>query len=206
MFNGKPIIGVAGGIGSGKSFVARLFGEMGCVVIHSDDLVHQAYADPQVRQTVRQWWGEGVILPDGKVDRRAIGRIVFADPAQRERLEGLLHPIVDRIRQAQMTAASAGTLAFVWDSPLLFETGLNKRCDAVVFVEADPAVRLVRVAGRGWDANELARREKNQWPLDKKRALADYALDNTADAAQTRDHVSRLLSRILSTNAKETAR
>ena len=206
MFNGKPIIGIAGGIGSGKSFVARLFGEMGCAVISSDDLVHAAYADEQVKQTVRQWWGDGVVQPDGNVDRRAIGRIVFADAAQRQRLEGLLHPIVDRIRTTQMSAAPPATAAFVWDSPLLFETGLNRRCDAVVFVEADPAVRLVRVARRGWDAAEMAKREKNQWPLDKKRALADYALDNTADAAQTRDHVSRLLSRILSTNAKETAR
>lgn len=206
MFQGKPIIGIAGGIGSGKSFVAGVFGELGCLVIGSDDLAHAAYADPAVRQTVRQWWGDGVIAPDGGVDRRAIGRIVFGNSAERQRLEALLHPIVDRIRHDRMTAAPPGVVAHVWDSPLLFETGLNARCDATVFVHAEPAVRLNRVAARGWDAAELNRREKSQWPLDKKRDLSDYVLDNTADAAQTREHVSRLLSRILANNAKETAR
>lgn len=206
MFGGKPIIGIVGGIGSGKSFVARLFGELGCLVVHSDDLAHAAYADPAVAGTVRQWWGDGVIATDGRVDRAAIGRIVFADAAQRQRLEALLHPIVDSIRRDRMTAAPADATAYVWDSPLLFETGLDARCDATVFVEASPQVRLARVAARGWDAAELARREKSQWPLDKKRDLSDYVLDNTADAAQTREHVSRLLSRILANNARDTVR
>jgi dephospho-CoA kinase len=206
LFLGKPIIGIVGGIGSGKSCVANLFGELGCLVIHSDDLVHAAYSEPAVLGTVRRWWGEGVLSAEGtRVDRRAIGRIVFSDPLERARLEALLHPIVGAIRRQRMSAAAPGVLAVVWDSPLLFETGLNRQCDAVVFVEADEPVRLARVASRGWDAVELDRREKSQWPLDKKRAFADYVLNNAADEAQqTRDHVSQLLSRILSNNPKDT--
>ncbi len=207
MFNGKPIIGIAGGIGSGKSFVAGLFGELGCVVISSDDLVHAAYADAKVRETVRKWWGPSVLSADGStVDRSAIGRIVFSNPAERKRLETLLHPIVAEIRQQRMASAPPGTVAFVWDSPLLFETGLNRECDVVVFVEVDRAVQLERVRARGWNADELARREKSQLPLDKKRALAHDVLDNTADADTIRGQVGRLLSRILSNPAKEFTR
>jgi dephospho-CoA kinase len=206
VFNGKPIIGLAGGIGSGKSFVAKLFEELGCVVINSDDLAHEAHGDPVVRQAFRSWWGQGVFKADGSVDRRAVAKIVFADPAERARLEALLHPLIDRLRIEKMRSAGNSALAFVWDSPLLFETGLDARCDATVFVDAPEAVRVNRVTPRGWDAGELARREKNQWPLDKKRAIADYVVDNTADAGQTRGQVSRLLSRILSSCVEETAR
>ena len=140
---------------------------------------------------------------DGSVDRRAMGKIVFASPADRSALEALTHPIVDRIRQSKMQADVTRALAFVWDSPLLFETGLNARCDAVVFVEVPQAERLKRAQIRGWDEAELARREKSQWPLDKKRALSHYVVQNTADATPTRDDVCRLLSRILSSTAKE---
>jgi dephospho-CoA kinase len=197
MFNGKPIIGLAGGIGSGKSFVARRFAEMGCHVINSDELVHAAYDDPAVRAAVGRRWGKGVIKVDGTVDRRAVGEIVFSDAGERSWLESLLHPLVDRIRDEQMLRNISSAIAFVWDSPLLFETGLDGRCDRVVFIEAPLAERLQRVASRGWDAAELARREKNQWPLDKKRALSHDVIQNTADAAQTRDQVDRLLSQIL---------
>jgi len=206
MFQGKPIIGLAGGIASGKSFVANLFGQCGCTVINSDDLVHAAYVDPAVLATVRQRWGNGVLRVDGSIDRKALGKIVFQSPSDRADLQALTHPIVDQIRQRTMQANIADALAFVWDSPLLFETGLNDRCDGVVFVDVPQAERAKRAALRGWDAAELARREKSQWPLDKKRALSHYVLQNTADATPTRDEVCRLLSQILLSTAKESTR
>ena len=179
MFQNKPIIGIVGGIGSGKTFVARLLGELGCVVIHSDEDVRRAYDDPAVREVIRTWWGQRVFRADGSVDRGQIGRIVFHDPGERKRLEGLLHPWVARQREKTMLQNVDKALAFVWDSPLLFETGLDSACDAVIFVDAPLEIRLKRVAGRGWDAAELARREKSQWPLDKKRLIADYVIDNS---------------------------
>lgn len=206
MFQGKPIIGLAGGIASGKSFIANLLGQCGCCVINSDELVHAAYDEPAVRAAVRQRWGDSVMRTDGSVDRRALGRVVFQNPADRADLEALTHPIVDSIRQRQMQRKATDSLAFVWDSPLLFETGLNARCDAVVFVDVPQAERLKRAAARGWDAAELAHREKSQWPLDKKRGLSHYVVQNTADATPTRDEVCRLLSRILSSTAKESTR
>ncbi|HEY2587828.1 MAG TPA: dephospho-CoA kinase [Tepidisphaeraceae bacterium] len=200
MFSGKPIIGITGGIGSGKSFVARLFGELGCAVIDADAQVREAYDDPQVRQTLRQWWGDEAFKPDGTLDRSAVARRIFNDPDERRRLEGLLHPMVHAARQRQMGILSQdpGTIAFVWDAPLLFEVGLNDQCDAVVFVDAPFEVRLDRVTrGRNWDEAELLRRENLQWPLDKKREIADYIVRNTADAGEARSQVRAVLSRIL---------
>src|SRR5436190_23359086 len=92
VFHEKPIIGITGGIGSGKSFVARLFGELGCVVIDSDAQVRAAYERPDVKATLRQWWGAEAFDAAGNVSRPAIARRVFADPAERARLEGLVHP------------------------------------------------------------------------------------------------------------------
>jgi dephospho-CoA kinase len=196
----KPIIGIAGGIGSGKSFVAQIFGELGCLVISSDDQVREAYRDPTVVATLRQWWGDEVLTPAGEVNKRVVAEKVFGQPAERERLEKLLHPMVNHAREQLMEAAASdpNVRAFVWDTPVLFVSGLNARCDAVVFVEAPQALRLARVAAsRGWDAGELARREKSQMPLDSKRNLSQYVVENTADADAVRGQVRAVLSRIL---------
>jgi len=197
---GKPIIGIAGGIGSGKSFVAQLFGELGCLVISSDDQVREAYRDSTVVATLRQWWGDEVLTPVGEVNKRVIAAKVFGQPVERERLEKLLHPMVNRARERLMEAAATDPKvpAYVWDTPLLFETGLNAKCDTVVFVDAPQALRLTRVtASRGWDAGELARRENSQMPLDTKRKLSQYVVENTADADAVRGQVRAVLSRIL---------
>jgi dephospho-CoA kinase len=186
MFAGKPIIGIAGGVGSGKSFVARLLGMLGARVISSDELVHRAYETPEVKQTLDRWWGNDVFSADGRVDRRAVGKKVFADASQRRRLEDLIHPIVARRRGEIMEAEknNPSVLAFVWDVPLLFETGLNRQCDAILFVDTPPAVRDRRLGqSRGWEAGERARRENLQMPLDKKKELSDYILSNAAEAA-----------------------
>ena len=200
MYAGKPIIGISGGVGSGKSFVARLFGELGCVVTDSDAQVRAAYQLPEVRESLRRWWGDGAFLADGQINRSFIARRVFSDPAERARLEGLLHPLVARMRDEQMLAhaADAQAVAYVWDTPLLFETGLYQQCDALVFVDAPADVRLARVRqGRGWDAAELGRRENLQWPLDTKRKMSDDVVTNTAEADAVRDQVRLVLSRIL---------
>jgi dephospho-CoA kinase len=112
----------------------------------------------------------------------------------------LLHPRVLAARNLEMdkVAREPAVLAFVWDAPLLFEAGLNPLCDVVVFVDSPWETRLKRVGEtRGWGAEELARREKSQWPLDKKLELSDYIVTNAADAAPVRDQVRELLPRIL---------
>ncbi len=200
MFAGKPIIGIAGGIGSGKSMIADFFGELRCLVIHSDEQVKDAYRDPVVIAALRDWWGDAAFGSDGKVNRKAIASLIFNDPSQRQRLEKLLHPMVLRARDGLMQkAAGDGQVpAFVWDTPLLFEAGLHEKCDTVVFVQAPQGMRLMRVKkSRGWNDEELKRRENLQWPLDKKREISEYVIDNTADADYARSQVRDVLSRIL---------
>src|SRR5687768_9172845 len=106
MCAGKPVIGIVGGIGSGKSHVARLFGELGCLVIDSDAQVREAYRDPAVLGTIREWWGDAVFRPDGSLDRSAVAARVFADPSERRRLEGLVHPLVHAARERRMQEAA----------------------------------------------------------------------------------------------------
>jgi dephospho-CoA kinase len=200
VYRGKPIIGLTGGIGAGKTFVGNLFAEMGCLSISSDALVRDAYTEPEIKRLLRDWWGDDVFGPSGEVDRSAIARRIFDCVEERQRLEGMLHPQVDRLRQAMMDrgAADERVVAYVWDTPLLFESGLSDRCDAIVFVDAPAAVRLKRLQeNRGWDTAELSRRENSQLPMDKKRQMSDYTVVNATDAGSSRVQVRELLSRIL---------
>jgi dephospho-CoA kinase len=200
LFHGKPIIGITGGIGSGKTTVAAIFGEMGCLVIGSDAQVEEVYRDPAVIAQLAEWWGAVLVKSDGQLNKGKIADIVFGDSVERTRLERLLHPRVAALRDARMAEAgnNSQVKAIVWDTPLLYETGLHSQCDAVVFVEASAGERMARVTGgRGWNEAELARREKSQWPLDKKREISDYIIANTADADEVRGQVRQVLFRIL---------
>ncbi len=191
-----PVIGIAGGVGSGKSTVARMLGELGCVVLDSDVAAKAALDRAQVIDTIRAWWGAGVVGPDGRADRRRIADVVFADPAQRTRLEGLIHPLLKHDRAASVAAArAAGKAGVVVDAPLLFEAGVDAECDAVIFVNCPKEVRLTRVArSRGWDVSELARREAAQWPIEKKRAMCGYVVENAGDDATAQARLRQQLA------------
>lgn len=186
------VIGLAGGIGSGKSAVAAILREQGCVVSDSDHAARTVLEEEDVRDTIREWWGPEMLGEGGKIDRTALGRLVFSDVTALRRLEGLLHPRIEAIRRAEF-AAALDPRAFVIDAPLLFETGLNEACDQIVFVEAPFAARLERVAGRGWGESELSRREALQWPLDQKRDRADHVLANDGSHALLSDRTRNLL-------------
>ncbi len=180
------IIGLAGGIGSGKSTVAAAFARRGFLVLDFDALAIAAIDRPEVRAKLVEWWGPNVIR-GGAVDRGMVARIIFSDEHERLRLEGLIHPLVWRTRAEAVTLARStrppnGDREYrgvVMDAPVLFEAGLDTECDEVIFVECSRATRLKRVrASRGWDEAELVRREASQWPLDRKRAACGYVIHN----------------------------
>ena len=173
----KPIIGLAGGIGSGKTEVARILDGLGCVVADADAIARQALREPEVRDTLVGWWGDDVLDADGEIDRAAVASIAFGDSQERRRLEALVHPRVEARRRELFDAAPPEAPALVIDAPLLFEAGLDAECDAVIFVAADEALRRQRVAGsRGREAAQTHRRAESQLPLDHKPASADYVL------------------------------
>lgn len=193
---GVPTIGLAGAIGAGKSAVARILAEAGCAVADADAAVREILAEPEVAATLRSWWGPRVIAADGSVDRGAIAGIVFEDPSERRRLESLLHPLV-AARRAATFAAAGEAPARVIDAPLLLEAGLDRECDLVLFVDAPRELRLRRLReSRGWEEAELDRRERAQWPLDRKRARADHVISNDADLASLRIRVLALLEEV----------
>lgn len=193
------IIGLAGGIGAGKSRVAQELGRLGAVVLDSDRQAKEALDLTEVQKALRVWWGPAVFEAGGRVDRKALATLIFSDPAKRKRLESLTHPIVKQARIAAIAAAaSAGTPAVVIDAPLLFEAGVDAECDAVIFVDAPPTLRLDRVKkDRAWGPAELTRRESQQLPLDEKRRRSGYLLANTGDEARLAAEAARLYGEIL---------
>ena len=196
----KPVIGLLGAPGAGKSLVAQQLAELGCAVIDADVLAREALQASEVRDQLVQWWGDDVLDSEGRVDRRAVGRIVFNDKAKLSRLESLTHPKVTEQRRHLRARyqADPAVVAIVEDSPLLLEKGPADACDVLVFVDAPRDVRLARLSeARGWDESELAGREKNQWPLDTKRGRADYVVSNHAGPRETFDATRRVLSQIL---------
>lgn len=193
----KRLIGLTGGIASGKSTAADILEEAGCCVARSDDMARTALQRPEVQDTLRAWWGERVFAPDGAVDRSAVAQIVFNDPAERLGLERLIHPIVEAERMALFERASGDTVAFVIDAPLLVEAGLDAECDTVIFIDAPRECRLARVASRGWDEAELDAREQSQIPLDRKRSRADYVIENDAGLPAFRERIIDVLHQVL---------
>ncbi|MCC6660203.1 MAG: dephospho-CoA kinase [Phycisphaerales bacterium] len=195
-----PLIGLAGGIGAGKSEAARILGELGCAVVDSDAEARAVMQRPGVRDELVRWWGSEILDADGLPDRRRVADIVFRDSAQRRRLEALVHPLVRIVRDERRAAAAvAGARAVIIDAPLLFEAGVDRECDAVLFIDSPRELRLARITARGWDEAELNRREAVQLTLDEKRRRSTHVVRNSGSPAQLRDDLAAALESVLRT-------
>lgn len=174
---------------------------LGALVIDSDRLSQQELETQEVKGVLGEWFGPSVFSPDGSVDNRKLAAVIFGDSAQRLRVERLLHPRVARRRAELIEQARAddSVAAVVLDSPLLFEVDLNLQCDVVVFVDTAESTRLERLArSRGWDVQELKRREKWHKTLDFKRARSDYIIDNDSSIDALCRQVEKTFSKIIS--------
>ena len=164
------ILGIVGGVASGKSMVADVFAGLGAGVLDADRAGHEALRLPHVEAAVRRRWGAAVFGPDGRIDRARLARIVFApgDEGRNERaeLERLTHPEIARLLWRQAAAlAAAGVAVAVLDAPLLLETeceDFRRKCDKLIFVEAPRETRLARALARGWSREDFAAREDAQ--------------------------------------------
>lgn len=188
-----PVVGLLGGVGAGKSSVARRAAEHRSILVLDGDVVgHELLHDPTIRTSIRSRFGDHVFDANGAVDRRALGRVVFAEDAADElaALEAILHPrIREELRARIDRARRAGEVeAIVLDAALLLDAGWQDACNALVFVDTPYENRRRHVESRGWDEAELRRREAAQLPLDEKRAAADHVIPNndTLDAAAER--------------------
>ncbi len=192
----KPIIGVVGAIGAGKSTVSRQLAARGGAVVDADAVGHDALEQPQVRERVVARWGH-VLRPDGRVDRRKVAEIVFADAAERKALEAIVFPYIRRKCEAAIEAAQADPAArfVVLDAAVMIEAGWTGVCDKLIYVDAPRDVRQKRLAARsGWVAADLTAREAAQMPADEKKRYADAVLDNAGTPAELEAQVARLMT------------
>jgi len=190
------IIGILGGVASGKSFVAAQLAQMGAGVLDADRAAHAVLRLPVVEEAARRRWGEAVFGSQGHIDRGRLAEIVFSPPPkgpeERRFLEQLTHPEIGRLlEQETQRLAAGGVAAAVLDAPLLLESGWDSFCDRLVFVEVPRQLRIARALARGWTKEEFAAREGAQESLDSKRGRADVVVDNSGSPEETRDQLER---------------
>jgi dephospho-CoA kinase len=203
-----PVIGLIGGIGAGKSEVARLLKENGATVIDADAVGHDLLTDPVVQRQIVKRFGTGVLSASSdepglraSIDRRALGAIVFGDSLARRDLESIVHPRMRASFQAVIDdeQRSGGDPArfIVLDAAILLEAGWDDLCDLIVFVDVSRDRRLDRVEQqRGWSQAAFAAREQAQWPCDQKRRRADLVITNDAGIDGLRREVEKIKSRL----------
>jgi len=195
----KPIIGIIGGIGSGKSTVAAEFAKLGCKVIDADKIAHELLDEPAVKAKVVGLFGRTILDSEGKIDREKLAEVVFADPQKLSLLNEIIHPLVlqraeelikqyDRQNQVK---------AIVLDMPLLVEVGWDKRCDKLIFVVCEQKLRLDRAKKLGFDKNQVKIRENFQISLDNKANLADNTIENNSDFSVLARQVTDIFSYIM---------
>jgi len=184
-------IGLTGGIGSGKSTVSALLAARGAVVIDADRIAREV-VEPGTPglAAVAEAFGPGVLTPDGSLDRPALAAIVFADPAAREKLDGIVHPLV-RSRATELAAAAPEDAVVVHDVPLLVETGQAGSYDLVLVVQADPDTRIDRLVRRGLTEEDARARIAAQASDEQRRTVADVVLENDGTPEDLAEQVDR---------------
>jgi len=184
------LIGVLGGVASGKSEVSNRLRALGAEVLEADQAGHAVLRELEVRRAVRHRWGERVLDAAGEIDRRKVAEIVFAGTPESDVelkfLEQLTHPRIRQRLEAQLAEwHRAGVQAAVLDAPVMLKAGWDRLCQRMIFVDTPRLVRLARARQRGWTETDFAAREAAQEPLETKRTRADTMIDNST----TRDRL-----------------
>jgi dephospho-CoA kinase len=192
------IIGLTGGIGSGKTTVSGMLRELGATVVDADEAARAVVEPGQPGlEEIRQEFGDRVIGPGGRLDRQAVAQRVFDDEAARRRLNAITHPRVREWMGARVTEAMArGDQVVVMDTPLLFEAGLDGGTTETVVVWVPEEVQVERAVGRGMEEADVRARIRAQMSLDDKRGWATHVIDNTGDLESTRGQVEDLWRRL----------
>lgn len=187
-------IGLTGGIATGKSHVRARLEARGIPAIDADAVVHELLGPGDAAARVARRFGAAILDPSGAVDRRALGRLVFADAAARTDLEAILHPLVyERVGQWMAAQHAAGSRAALADIPLLFETGHEGDFDVVVVVACEPDEQVRRVMARdGLSEADARARLEAQWPIAEKIARADHVIRTDGSFEDTDDQVDAL--------------
>ncbi len=195
----KPVIGILGGIGSGKSTVAAEFAKLGCKVIDADEIAHELLDEPTVKEKVIGLFGRTILDSTEKIDREKLAELVFADARKLSLINEIIHPLVlQRARELiKQYDCQNQVKAIVLDMPLLVEVGWDKRCDKLIFVDCEQKLRLDRAKKLGFDKNQVKIRENFQISLDNKANLADNTIENNSDFSVLAKQVVNIFSYIM---------
>ncbi len=200
MENPRKIIGITGGIGSGKSSVAAEFARLGCAVIDADAIVSRLLEDENVISSLKNALGEEITGDDGKIDRHSMAGIVFKSKKNVELTNSIIHPLV--LEQTEKLIKKynhcENVKAIVLDMPLLVEVGWDKKCDKLIFIDSTEANRAARAAQKSLKTEKnLKNRQKFQISLDTKAEIAHYTINNNSDLQALADQVVRIFSIIM---------
>lgn len=194
------LVGLTGGVATGKSTVANMFKQCGAVVIDADQLAYDVVkpGKPAWREIVKTF-GKTVLNPDRTLNRQSLGAIVFRTPAKRRALEAIIHPRVAReqVRLARLAARKDPQAVVIYDVPLLFEAGIDKRVDQTIVVTAAREAQIARLKKRnGLSGAEALRRIRSQLPMAKKIQQADHVINGTLPRPSLRKQVGQLFRRL----------
>jgi len=196
-FRKKPIIGILGGIGSGKSTVAAEFAKLGCRIIDADNIARELLGREAVREKIVGLFGESILDSADKINRKKLAEIAFADVDKLSSLNSILHPLVlARAEQLiEQYKRQPQVKAIVLDMPLLAEVGWDKRCDRLIFVDCKRQLRTARMKEKGgFDENQLKIRENFQISLDSKASISDNTINNNSDLLVLTKQVTDIFS------------
>ena len=195
------LVGLTGGIATGKSTVSALLRQLGCEIIDADLLAREVVEPGQPAwTTIVAEFGQDVVTGDGTLDRKKLGAIVFADPERRRRLEAITHPAIRERFQARLDelAEKGFTGIVIFDAAVMIESGNYKNMDRLVVVVTDDATQAARLQERdGTDEVEGRRKIASQMPLAEKAKLADYLIDNSGDREATAAEVRRVFAALM---------
>jgi len=195
----KPVIGILGGIGSGKSTVAAEFAKLGCKVIDADKMAHELLDEPPVKEKIISLFGQDILEPAGKISREKLAGIVFDDVQKLLSLNAIIHPLVlqKAKRFIEQYNCQDQVKAIVLDMPLLVEVGWDKLCSKLIFVDCEKNLRLKRAKKLGFNENQVKIRENFQISLDNKVDLADNTINNNSDFSVLTRQVKDIFSYIV---------
>ena len=186
------VIGIVGGVASGKSVVSRELQRLGAVALNVDGFGHDVLRQPEIVSLVVQRWGKEVLDTDGQVIRKKIAAIVFADDGAKELayLESITHPRISaRIAQEIENSRQTDCPALIVDAAVMLKAGWDRHCDVILFVNCPKETRWERAKNRGWTREQFESRELSQTAIDRKRATANIVIDNSGSLDQTYEQV-----------------
>jgi dephospho-CoA kinase len=186
-----PVIGLTGGVASGKSFVAKCLSDLGGKRIDADALAHEVLRLPHVVRQIVDHWGSSILDHQGQIVRKELGVKVFADEEQLNLLESITHPEIGKMIRSELAKYQTDSQSHVvvLDVPLLFEGEWDKECDHVIYVDTDLKTRQQRAKARGWSDDELQKRESQQLATEEKQRRASFIVDNSGTKAETAEQL-----------------